>query len=343
MKATIEYAKNNQDRPNTDFTHSAYIERFATPNNDWYHDKFAKDLWSVAPNKWKKKYLKTKEEQQEMIEHWFRANKKLQRPPHNQDTWHVPKDHRLYEYVKQGWRILPMPGTVWRELGNAGQSLAMLLPIIKKGKRPDAWQQFSYHYPEEAKKIESKYPDVLVKKNHEWLRNNLTKVQQKKLEKWNMALKLIKLHPELDTITWWSKLKKKQRLLVGNHAKFLNAEFSLHGEKTKISKFIEPIQNEIKKLRPELVDWYVHKIKHGTSPLRHLHKNESKQKELIKLAEQGEERPQGAMSYVLLGFTKINTKYPDFNKKIRMMRPDWFDRKLLRRKIRQRHFAKKRK
>ena len=339
MARVIEYTKNNSDRSYPEHEWSSFIEKFATPTSEWYHDKFAKDLWAVAPRGWKSKHLTTKEEKLEMLDLFMR---KYNRMPTVKDQWVVPKGHRLYVYFKQDFRILPSPGTVWRAFNKADKALALILPLIKKGKRPSNWDTFKYHYAKEATELEKQYPDVLVKKK--WLRNNLTKIQQKKFDRWNEVLQLVKSRPELSTLEWWITLTKNQRYLVSNHAKYLDADFSNHGKKYKISEFISPIQAEIKKLRPDLHQWYVEKKKLKTLPMRLVAKNEKQQDALIQLAKKGKPRPTGSMSYVLTGFTRKNNNYPEFNKQIRSLRPDWFDSKLLRKKVWERfHKKKKRK
>jgi|TARA_R110000822_G_scaffold310101_1_gene441417 hypothetical protein len=339
MGEVIEYTKNNQDRSYADPEHSSLIQRFATPTSEYYHDKFAKDLWKVAPRGWKEKKLETKEEKYEMLELWMRQNAKLDRPPNVKDHWVVPKGHRLYEYYVQGFRILPAPGTIWRHFNGVDQAITMLLPQIKKGNKPNGWGTFKYHHPEEAEAIEKKYPEVLCKSKH-W-RDNLTPKQQKNVDKWNDFLTLVKRFPKLPMPEWWDKLNKKERYLIGNHAKYLGSKWSLHGEQGKIAKWLKPIAEEASKLRPDLYDWYVNKNKHGTSPLRHLYKNQETQSKLLHLADAGKPRPTGSMSYALSSFTRSNSKYPDFDKKIRKLRPEWFDQEAIRKATWKRFHAKR--
>ena len=340
MQKTIEYAKTNKNRGNPSHEYSSHIQKFATPTSEWYHDKFAKDLWTNCSPSWKTKYLETKQEKLQMLEYWFKANKKLNRMPTVKDSWPVPKGSPLEQYAKMNFRILPTPGSVWREFNDADKSLLLLLPQIKKGKKPNGWRSFKYHYPEKAKELEKQYPEILMSRN-EWLTKNLTNKQQKNVDKWNSVLQLVKSKPELSTLEWWTSLTKKQRYLVSNHAKFLDADFSLHGKKNKISRFISPIQAEIKKLRPDLEKWYVKKRKLNTLPMISVAKNKKQQDVLLQLAKNDKPRPTGSMSYVLVGFTRKNNNYPEFNKKIRTLRPDWFDRNILKKKIWERFRKKK--
>lgn len=329
MGKTIIYAKNNQKLPNSQEPFSSFIQKFATPSSIYYHDKFAKDLWKVAPRSWKTKLLNDDEEKFEMLELWLKHNKKLNRAPNVKDQWVVPKGHRLYEYFKQGFRILPAPGTVWNQFKGAKQELAILLPLIKKGVMPKGWHTFKYRHPDEAEKIAKKYPKALLGDRDEYWKENLTPVQKAKVDKWKEFLKLVKKYPKMPMLKWWDKLSKNERYLVGNHAKYLDAKFSLHGKTGKLAEWLQPIQDEVNKLRPELKDWYVKKQKVGTLPIRLLQQNAKAQEKLMKLATSGKARPTGALSYSLTGFTRKNSKYPDFNEKIRKIRPDWFDQKIL--------------
>ena len=88
--------------------------------------------------------------------------------PKASDTWFIPKGHRLEPYSTFGYKIVPTPGTVWKELGDVGQAKSMLIADITKGIKPAGWGTFKYRYPEEAEKLEEKYPNILTQKK--WLK-----------------------------------------------------------------------------------------------------------------------------------------------------------------------------
>jgi len=341
MGKTIEWTKNNQDRSYCQQPYSSFIQKFATPTSEYYQEKFAKDLWKVAPKGWKEKKLETKEEKYEMLELWLKANAKLKRPPTVKDQWVVPKGHKLYKYFVQDFRILPAPGTVWRQFNDADKSISMLMPAIKKGIRPNGWGTFKYQYPQEAEALEKQYPKVLLGFINPHWKENLTDVQQHKVDRWTKFRDLVKSSAHVSMNSWWLKLTKKQRYYVSNHAKMLEANFSLHGKESKLTSFIRPIQQEIKKLRPELVEWYIKKNRKHTLPIRLVAKYELNQLKILKLAEQNKPRPAGAMSYQISALTRSNSVDQKFRKKLLALRPDWFDEKILKRATRKRFHAKK--
>ena len=266
---------------------------------------------------------------------------KRKRIPTVDDTWFIPKGHRLEPYSTFGFKILPSPGTVWKELGDVGRSKSMMMADITKGIKPAQWQTFKNKYHEEAEKLEEKYPNILIQQK--WLKTNLTPAQQARVDKWNRVAKLVL--NDLDDYTLVKDMSKAERSIVGNHLKMLDMVMPFDSD--KIKSIIFPIIEKIKQQRPVLYNLYCHttlETKGNTLGewMRDI-ENKEKHREFIDKAKAGIEYQNMCKEerYSLSSFTRKGTKYPEFKKEIEQMRPDWFDGKLRKRLIRKRHFAKK--
>jgi hypothetical protein len=329
MTATIEYAKQNRNLENPNDEFSNYIQKFGDPASDWYHDKFAKDLYAICHPNWKRKNLSSVKEKQELLELWFNAHKKEKRCPTIRDTWSIPAGHRLEPYATFGFKILPTPGGVWAELGDANRSITLLLPTIKKGIKPAHWDNFKYRYPKEAEAIEKQFPEVLTKKD--WYRQNLTKPQQVYVDKWLKVEELVSTDESDDKLL--ARLTSEERSLVGNYFKQLDATRS-HKNQKKLNEYIVPIVNRLKEKRPALHQLYTSKKDNTTTRLYDITgpgaKNEETMEQFYILAKNGADRPTNALASSLAKLAGKNTRYPEFAEEIRRLRPDWFDKKAIR-------------
>ena len=62
-------------------------------------------------------------------------------------------------------------------------------------------------------------------------------------------------------------------------------------------------------------------------------KNEETMEQFYILAKNGADRPTNALASSLAKLAGKNTRYPEFAEEIRRLRPDWFDKKAIRKDI----------
>ena len=345
MTATIEYAKKNKNNPNMDSEYSAYKSKFADPSSEWFHDKFAKDLFSICPQ-WAKKLLKGEEEKQELLELWMSKHKRL--PDNSEDrNWVIPKGHRLFPYFSLNYKIEPYPYTVFTRLGSEGQWKMLIESQLKKDIKPGQWGAFKKQYPASAEKLEKKYPKII--NLQQWHRNNLTKVQQERIDKWKKVEQIL-LRPETDE-ELFSKLTKHEKKIVTNLLKNFNSKFGIKRQKftaEKLLEHIDPIRENIRKARPNLVEMYANSSTDNKTfkgyYLMGPGANTKKQMETIyKLAKTdiAWSDLDRSTRYSISKLTNKTTSHSEFSDKLRKLRPDWFDEKLRKQIIRERFIANK--
>jgi hypothetical protein len=277
-----------------------------------------------------------------LLDLWFNKNKKLKRTPNITDTWAIPVGHRLEPYHKFGFKILPTPGTVWKELGTIERDIFYLEGFIKQGKKPPQFGMFKYHNPNEAAELEKKYPDILCPVKQYEIK--LTPIQQRKIDKWIELEKLVST--DESDIELIKRLSTKERQFVGNYLKQLDQKFAF--QRPKYVDALAPIINRLKEKRPMLYEIYCKKKKKFTSENFYDitgagSKNEEKQKNILILAKSGAEYPYGdrSITCAIGKFTGKNNRYPEFAKTLKKLRPDWFDKKLRYKETRKKFWSKK--
>lgn len=334
MTSIIEEAKTSKARyiPRTHRGHR-WLKDFIAPGREWYNPLFAKDLYKVKPE-WCE-YSLSEDEQKELLAYMIDKTGKV---PNGRDPWIVPKEHPLAKFKGT---LRPLASKAFKSYGKKGLIVNMIEQSLKKGVKPKEWNWFEYNYSEDAKRLRVKYPKIT--NQQQWLKDNLTPAQQEKVDKWKRIAELVL--NDLDDYTLVKGMTKEERSIVGNHLKMLDTEIVRTPDKARIT--IQEIKEKIKQQRPILYNLYCHTKLETTSNIlsewmRDV-ENKEKHKEFIEKANTGidyqdmskEER------YSLSSFTRKGTKYPEFKKQIEQMRPDWFDEKLRKKLIRERHFTKK--
>ena len=71
--------------------------------------------------------------------------------------------------------------------------------------------------------------------------------------------------------------------------------------------------------------------------------NKKAQEEILEMARSGAPWPYGdrTLTGKINSFTRKGTRFTEFAEELKTLRPDWFDKKAAKKRIRQRHFAKK--
>lgn len=316
----------------------AWIGRFIKPNSDFYHKEFAKDLYEINPN-WCIYFL-DKEEQKELLQIYVTKYGTIPRGQRGTSTWYVPTGHHLGNFLGI---LKPNPSAAYKNLGTNDEKVKIaLIAQIKQGKKPEEWETFKIRNEQWCLEQEEKYPKVL--NYSDWRKNNLTPIQQGKIDKWIELEKLVST--DESDIELIKRLSTKERQFVGNRFKMLDQKFAF--QQPKYIDTLAPIIKRLKEKRPMLYEIYCKKKKKYTADnFYHIlgpgAKNEQKQKEIITLAKSGAAYPSNDRSlYVSISrFTGKNTHYPEFAKKLKAMRPDWFDKKLRSKSIRERYWSKK--
>lgn len=333
MTEIIDFAKtkpNIKHFPKDKVRFSRWVSQFIYPFSEHYHEMFAKDLYNIAPQLCVAEL--TKVEQQELLEIYMKKNKCL--PKQQDDAWVIPTNSR---WAKFKGSFNTGPYWTWKRYGTEDQTKFFVEVSIKQGNRPEQWDKIKKLFPEYAEKVENKYPDIFVKKI-DWYRTNLTKPQQDQVNKWLEVERLVSTNESDDELL--TRLSREEKMLVGNYFKQLDAKRS-HKNQKKINEYIVPIVNRLKEKRPGLYQLYTSKKDNTTCRLYDITgagaKNKETQELLFKLAKSGADRPdEKSLSYALNNFTRKNTRYPEFAKEITKLRPDWFDKKLLAKRIRDR-------
>lgn len=334
IASIIEEAKKSKARyiPRT-HRGTAWMKQFIVPGKEWYHPLFAKDLYKIKPE-WCE-YSLSEDEQKELLAYMIDKTGKV---PSGRDPWIVPKEHPLAKFKGT---LRPLPSKAFKSYGKKGLIVNMIEQNLKKGIKPKEWGWFEYNYAEDAKRLKEKYPKITNEK--EWLKDNLTPAQQEKVDKWNRVAELVL--NDVDDYTLVKGMSKEERSIVGNMLKNLDQSFAFMPDKARNA--IEPIVEKIKQQRPVLYKLYCHtKLEVTGNVLEYWMsniKNKQTQEQIFEQAKQGTE-------YIDLDtdlkrsmncFVRKGTKYPEFKKEIEQMRPDWFDEKLRKKLIRERHHAKK--
>jgi hypothetical protein len=217
----------------------------------------------------------------------------------------------------------------------------MIEQNLKNGVKPKEWGWFEYNYADDANRLKEKYPKIT--NQQQWLKDNLTPTQQAKVDKWNRVAELVL--NDIDDYTLVKGMSTEERSIVGNHLKMLDQTFAFMPDKT--TNIIEPIIEKIKQQRPVLYNLYCHTKLETTSNvlsewMRDI-ENKQTQQQIFEQAEQGTDYIDldTDLKRSMNAFMRSNTKYLEFKKEIEHMRPDWFDEKLRKKLIRERHFSKK--
>jgi|SaaInl5LU_22_DNA_1037371.scaffolds.fasta_scaffold10691_4 hypothetical protein len=332
MARIIEEAKKSNRRRLPYGQMSSWKGTFISPTSEWYHPMFAKDLYKVKPE-WCE-YILTDDEQKELLAYMIGKGN----TPTGRDPWMVPKEHALAKFKGT---LRPLASRAFKTFGKKGLIVSMIEQNLKNGIKPKEWGWFEYNYADDAKRLKEKYPDITNKQ--EWLKDNLTPVQQEKVDKWNRVAELVL--NDVDDYELVKGMSKEERSIVGNHLKQLDQTFAFMSD--KIRNTIEPIIEKIKHQRPVLYNIYCHtKLETTGNKLEYWMRdieNKQTQEKIFKQAKQGTD-------YIDLDtdlkrsmncFMRSNTKYPEFKKEIEQMRPDWFDEKLRKKLIRERFNTKK--
>ena len=329
MTEIIEFAKakpNAKHFPKDKLRFSRWVSLFIYPFSEHYHEMFAKDLYNIAPQLCVAEL--TKVEQQELLEIYMKKNKCL--PKRQDDAWVIPVDSR---WAKFKGSFNTGPYWTWKRYGKEDQTKFFVEVSIKQGNRPEQWDNIKKMFPDYANEVENKYPDIFVKKI-DWYRNNLTNPQQKQLEGWTKVEALVSTDESDDELL--ARLSREERMLVGNYFKQLDATRS-HKNQKKINEFIVPIVNRLKQKRPALYQLYTSKKDNTTNRLYDITgpgaKNEETMEQFYILAKNGADRPTNALASSLAKLAGKNTRYPEFAEEIRRLRPDWFDKKAIRKDI----------
>lgn len=310
-----------------------WVNEFIVPGKEWYNSLFAKDLYDIKPE-WCK-YTLSEEEQKEILAYMINKTGKI---PIGRDPWIIPPNHKLSKFKG---KIGPLASASFKKFGKKGLIVNMIEESLKRGMKPKKWDWFERNYAEDAKHLKEKYLKII--NSQVWLRDNFTPNQQNKLDRWNKVAKLVL--NDKDDYTLVKEMSSEERMFVGNHLKMLDQKMPFDTDKIRIP--ILDICEKIKKTRPILYELYCtdnlsvpgNKLSYWMAD----HENKQKQKDFIEKAKAGikyqdmskEER------YSLSRFTAKDTKYLEFKKEIEQMRPDWFDEKLRKKLIRERHTAKK--
>lgn len=326
MTEIIDFADANPTAklfPKNKVRFSVWVSKFIYPFSEHYHEMFAKDLYSVAPQLCVAEL--SKDEQQELLEIFMKKNKGL--PTRQDASWIIPTDSR---WAKFKGSFSTGPYWTWKRYGKEEQTRFFVEVSLKQGKRPEQWDNIKKMFPEYAAEVENNYPDIFVKKI-DWYRQNLTAPQQKQFESWLKVEELVSTTETDEELL--ARLSTKDRSLVGNYFKQLDAVRS-HKNQKKLNEYIVPIVNRIKEKRPALYQLYTSKKNNTTTKLYDITgpgaKNKETQELLFNLAKTGADRPEEkSLSYALASFTRKGTRYPEFAKEITKLRPDWFDKKLL--------------
>jgi hypothetical protein len=335
MSKIIEEAKISKKRYLPYGQMSRWKSLFIQPTAEWYNPLFAKDLYKLKPE-WCE-YSLTDDEQKELLAYMIDNTGKV--PTGRRDPWIIPKEHTLAKFKGT---LRPLASKAFKTFGKKGLIVSMIEQNLKNGIKPKEWSWFEYNYADDAKRLKEKYLNVASQQ--QWLKDNLTPIQQDKVDKWNRVAELVL--NDVDDYELVKGMSKEERSIVGNHLKMLDKDMVF--DSNKVKGIVFPIIGKIKHQRPVLYELYCHTtLKTATGNIlaewmRDI-ENKEKHKEFIEKAKQGidyqdmskEER------YSLSSFTRKGTKYPEFKKEIEQVSPDWFDEKMRKKLIRERFNTKK--
>ena len=257
MQKCIDYARKNKGRKYPDKNWTQLIALFKWPTNPWFHDKFFKDYSNVCAPSWKKHvYLKTEKEKIDFMNNWF-AKTGNKRMPLQKDQWYVPKGHPYELFAKFGYLIQPSPGIVWRDLGRPGQFKAAMIRDLEKGTTPTQWAKFEEHFPKEADKFKTQYPNVFNDTRRKVNRHLLSPKDQKSFDNYKEVEQLV--CNDKDDFQLFRELTNAKKIrLVANHMKSLDAKRPFLSQKYKDA--VNPIVENIKSKRPLFYKIYTKKI-----------------------------------------------------------------------------------
>lgn len=327
MYECIQYALKNKHLVRTERNyHSQMIEMYAIPGRPWYNKKFAEDLYAIVP-KWAR-YKMSDEETRIFLSLFVQRHKRL--PNSRNDRWVIPHNHDLHELIALNFDISPNPFQFTRKNKGDQVFLAQAEQELKNGKIPSNQDWLKYNHLVQWNKWMKQYPKVYEQTRKYKLENNILSEKSKKpLRNWRIVHDLLF---KTDTLTvqqyvYWPTADKS---IVGNHLKLIDAKMPFSHD--TIVADIQKIKNKIKKHRSDIVNLYAKK--HANKKIigdilqkNHAHKQ---QEQLLHLAKTSKTRPANkSLAYALSAYTRSNTKWPTFNKKIRQLRPDWFDLKII--------------
>ena len=327
MNSIIGIAKTAPDNgrfmPSGNKSFAEWKRWFIRPTSEWYNPVFAKDLFRYKPE-WCY-YKLTDEEQKELL--GYMLKKTGGKPPVGKDPWIVPPTS---VWSKFNGTLDPLPSNAFKKHGQDEIIISYIKTQCKNGIRLNdktrSW--LSRHYKEVYDEFCKKYPQVLTPSK--WQETVLTPEQQKRVDKWKQVADLV--CNDLSDYDLVKKLTTKERELVGNHFKCLDQKLAFQVDKYKNE--VTPIIEKLKQARPFLYKLYCHttlEVKSGNKLeywMRDVD-NKNKQEKILQQANKG-------VSYSDLDtdlkrsmncYCRSNTKYPEFAKQIKELRPDWFDEK----------------
>lgn len=337
MLSIIELAKVSKKRHLPRSKMSAWKNTFLRPTSEWYHPVFAKDLYKIKPE-WCE-YELTDDEQKEFLAYMLKKNKK---PPVGRDPWIIPVSS---PWAKFKGSLRPLASRAYKKHGDNKIYFELIKQKCQKGERIDdqLYKWAKGNFPTEFEQLKADYPEVLDQQK--WLKNNLTPVQQQKVDKWKQVVDLVV--NDKDDYILIKDMTKEERSLVGNHLKMLDQSFAFQPQ--KMIDTLKPMIDDIKKARPALYHRYCKertKWENGGGKLVDWlrdHENKQAQEEILQMARNGAPWPYGdkTLRGKIKSFTRKSTKYPEFAEELKTLRPDWFDKKWHSQMARKRHFAKK--
>lgn len=335
MLSIIELAKVSKKRHLPRSKMAAWKNTFLNPSSEWYHPVFAKDLYKIKPQ-WCVAEL-TDDEQKEFLAYMLKKNKK---PPVGRDPWLVPASSHWSKFKGS---LGPLASRAYKKHGNEKIYFELIKQKCEKGERIDdkTYNWVKGNFPTEFEQLKADYPEVLDRNT--WLKNNLTSVQQQKVDKWKQVVDLVV--NDTDDYTLIKNMTKEQRALVGNHLKMLDQSFAFQTQ--KMIEILKPMIDNIKMARPALYQLYCKTEQTNTTNklFQYMYdiENEKAHEEILELARSGAPWPYGdrTLTGKISSFTRKGTRFPEFAEELKTLRPDWFDKKAAKKRIRQRHFAKK--
>jgi hypothetical protein len=330
MYECIQYALANKHRDRSERNyHSQMIEMHAIPGRPWYNKKFAEDLYAIVP-KWAR-YTMSDEEARDLLSLFVQRHKRL--PNTLKDSWVIPHNHPLHELVRLKFWFSENPFGFTKKSKGHQPFLSQAEQELKNGKIPSNQDWLKYNHLDQWNKWMKQYPKVYEQTREYKLKNkNPSKLAKNPLKNWQNVNDLLFKTDKL-TVQQYLDWSTDDKSIVGNHLKLIDAKMPWAHE--TVVADIQKIKNKIKKHRADIVNLYMKTNQpSNTSNLRsqvkYDYSNIKKQQLLLKLAETSVQRPEdNSLNCALASFTRKNTRFPDFNKKIRRLRPEWFDLKII--------------
>jgi len=252
----ILYAQYNRERKHSPSKYFIELKRMASdPTHILYNENFVKDFAKVCHPDWLTHKL-NKDEMQDLFSIWTYNNRGEM--PNRQSRWEVPKNHSLYRTINLGYKLTPSPYIAMVDLGKVGKMIASMEHIIKQNKKPDTWNAFAYNYPEEAEKLEKKYPHILTQ--YKWLKTNLTPTQQDKYNRWKSFEELVFKYNNTNELL--TSINEEERRLLGNQMKSIvkfnetGGEGMFHYDKQYLRERLFDIFKRVINERSDLVEFY---------------------------------------------------------------------------------------